>query len=242
MIYAIISDIHGNLESLLKVVEKIKSHKEIEKVICLGDIVGYGADPEKCIQITKKISDVILAGNHDFAACGMTNIEVFNPFAKQAVLWTRKVLDYREINFLKNLPLKSSMENMDFVHSSLYRPEEWRYLLSASDTYIDFQIMEKDILFIGHSHTPLVFENKVGKVKTITKEEMNLQPEGKYIINPGSVGQPRDGDPRASFVIFDSKKNHLQRIRLEYDILEAQRKIREANLPEILAERLSYGM
>jgi predicted phosphodiesterase len=242
MIYGIISDIHGNLEALLATLESLKSYKKkIDKIICLGDILGYGADPGECIRITREISDVILAGNHDFAVCGETSIENFNEYARAAVLWSRDALNESEINFLKELPLLYGEKNEDFVHSSLHRPESWRYLSGTPDTYIDFQIMEKNVLFVGHTHVPVIFENEGGEVKRLNTSELPLNPKNKYIINPGSVGQPRDRDPRASFSIFDSEKKSVETIRVEYDIKEAQRKILDAGLPEVLANRLSYG-
>ena len=242
MIYGIIADIHGNLEALNSVLERIKSNKErIEKVICLGDIVGYGADPAECIRITEKFSDIILAGNHDFAVCDQTSIEDFNSYAKEAVLWSREALNEQEIDFLKRLPLKYQEENIDFVHSSLHRPESWRYLSVTTDTHIDFQIMENQVLFVGHTHTPVIFEDAGSEAKRLNSYELSLDADKKYIINPGSVGQSRDRDPRASFAIFDLEKKFVKIIRVEYDIKEAQRKILDAGLPEILADRLSDG-
>jgi predicted phosphodiesterase len=242
MRFCIIADVHGNLEALLAVSEKIKSYgKNIDKIMCLGDIVGYGADPSECIRITSEISDVILAGNHDFAVCELTSIEDFNNYAKEAVLWSRQQLDKKEIDFLKGLPFTHSERDMDFAHSSLHRPESWRYLSGTPDTYIDFQIMEKNLLFVGHTHVPVIFENSGVQVKRINLPELTLDPEKKYIINPGSVGQPRDRDPKASFAIFDSGIKSVETIRVEYDIEKSQEKILNAGLPEVLATRLSYG-
>lgn len=242
MIYGVISDIHGNLEALLATLESIKSYKKkIDKIICLGDIVGYGADPGECIRITREISDVILAGNHDFAVCEQTSIEAFNAYARAAVLWSRDALNEDEINFLRDLPLIYGEKSTDFVHSSLHRPESWRYLSGTPDTYIDFQIMEKNVLFVGHTHIPVIFENEGMEVKRLNSSELFLNPNKKYIINPGSVGQPRDRDQRASFSIFDLENKSIETIRVEYDIKEAQRKILNAGLPEVLANRLSYG-
>ncbi len=242
MIYGIISDVHGNLEALLAVLKSIKSYGEkIEKIICLGDIVGYGADPAECIIITREVSDVILAGNHDFAVCGLTDIDDFNDYAKKAVLWSREALDEDQINFLKGLPLKHSEKNVDFVHSSLHRSESWRYLSGTPDTYIDFQIMEKKVLFVGHTHVPVIFENAGVEVKRLNLSRLSLNPKKKYIINPGSVGQPRDGDPRASFAVFNEKNKSVEIVRVEYEIEKAQKKILNAGLPEVLATRLSYG-
>ena len=242
MIYAVISDIHGNLEALQTVLKYIKSYeKKIDKIICLGDIVGYGADPNECIRITREVSDVILAGNHDFAVCGQTSIENFNDYAQAAVLWSRKVLNDEEINFLKGLPLKYREKGIDFVHSSLHQPESWRYLSGTFDTKIDFQIMEQKVLFVGHTHVPVIFENSETEIKRLKDTEFSLNPAKKYIVNPGGVGQPRDRDPRASFAFFDSEKKFVEIIRVEYDIKEAQKKILDSGLPEILATRLSYG-
>lgn len=242
MIYAVISDIHGNLEALLAVWEYIKSRRvEIDKVICLGDIVGYGADPGECISLTREISDVILAGNHDFAVCEQTDINNFNDYAKEAVLWSRNTLNDDEIRFLKNLPLKFREENISFVHSSLYRPESWRYLSGPGNTYVDFQIMEDEILFVGHTHVRLIFEDTGENVKMLNHGEFSLDSDKKYIINPGSVGQPRDRDPRAAFMIYDSNKKYAQGLRVEYDIEKAKSKILKAGLPNVLATRLSRG-
>lgn len=242
MIYGIISDIHGNLEALQAVLEYLESYKkQIDKIICLGDIVGYGADPGECIRITREISDVILAGNHDFAVCEQTSVEDFNHYAKEAVLWSRDALNEEELDFLKKLPLIYREKSTDFVHSSLHRPESWRYLFDTPDTFIDFQIMDKENLFVGHTHVPVIFENDGTEIKKINSPELSLNVDKKYIINSGSVGQPRDRDPKASFVIFDLEENLVKRIRVDYDIKEAQRKILDAGLPEILANRLSYG-
>lgn len=242
MTYAVISDIHGNLEAFLSVVRYIESNKEkINKVVCLGDVVGYGADPGECIRIAMEVSDVILAGNHDFAVCEQTSIEDFNAYAREAVLWSRGVLNGKEINFLKGLPLKHEEEEIDFVHSSLHRPESWRYLLRPTDTHIDFRILEKKVLFVGHTHVPVIFEDDGKKVKVLNPSELSLNSRNKYIINPGSVGQPRDRNPRASFALFDSDREYIEIVRIEYDIKETQRKILDAGLPEILATRLGYG-
>ncbi len=242
MTYAIISDIHGNLEALLSVVRYIESYREkIDKVICLGDIVGYGADPAECIRITREVSDVILAGNHDFAVCEQTSIEDFNSYAKEAVMWSRSALNENEIIFLKSLPLKYEEKDIDFVHSSLHRPESWRYLIRASDTHIDFQLLGKKVLFVGHTHVPVIFEDDGENVKASSPSELSLNSLNKYIVNPGSVGQPRDRDPRASFAFFDTEKAHIKIVRIDYDIKKAQRKILDAGLPEILATRLGYG-
>lgn len=241
MKYVIISDIHANLEALVSVLSKIRADETSERVICLGDIVGYGANPSECIKETKKIADVILAGNHDYAACDKTSIANFNQYARKAALWTRNELTESELNFLRELPLKHEENNLTFVHSSLHRPAEWRYILSRRDAYIDFQVMENKILFVGHSHVPVIFEEEGREINILQRRNVELNNELKYIINPGSVGQPRDRNPDASYAIFDSKKLTVEFRRVPYSIEKAQEKIRVNGLPEILAERLSVG-
>lgn len=242
MKYMIISDIHGNLEALQSVLEYVESNGlEADKVVCLGDVVGYGADPEECIRMTREVSDIILAGNHDFAICGKTNIENFNYYAREAVQWSRNALNKDELKFLGHLPLKHQEEEAQFVHASLHRPESWKYILSRTDTHVDFQVMEKGVLFVGHTHVPVVFEDDGRSINVLNSTELSLSSQNKYIINPGSVGQPRDGDPRASFAIYDSSEKFVKRFRIEYDIKKAQEKILNAGLPEILATRLNLG-
>lgn len=239
MKYGLISDIHGNLEALKKVLE-ILSEEGVDKYICLGDIVGYGANPRECIKEVKKLKAVCIAGNHDWAGIGETDIEFFNPYAKEAILWTQQELKKRDKDYLKSLPLAKVVDDFTIVHATLDEPEEWKYFYSTYHAHKNFQILTTPLCFVGHSHIPIIFLEKDYCTYSKTSE-LQLEEDYKYIVNIGSVGQPRDGDPRASFAIYDNEEKKVVIKRVDYDIKTAQEKILEAELPPILAERLAFG-
>lgn len=239
MRYAIISDIHGNLEALEAVLQSIEEER-IEKILCVGDIVGYGADPLKCIELVREKCSKCVCGNHDSAVIGATDIDFFNPFAKRAVLWTSEKLSETDINFLASLNLIEREDNFTMVHATLDNPKDWGYILNTFDAAANFQLQTDPLCFVAHSHVPVTYQKKdnfVSAHRFINK----IRPDSQYIVNVGSVGQPRDGDPRAGYVIYDSKQQTLRLKRLEYDISKTQKKILDAGLPEILADRLSIG-
>lgn len=241
MKYAICSDIHGNQEALKKVLHEIDAIKDVELYICLGDIVGYGADPESCIDISRERFDLIIAGNHDYAVAGKTDITYFNSAAKEAVLWTRNKISSQSLEFLSGLPLVESVDGFQIAHGTLHNPGQWNYMLSGREASMDFREMKEKLLFVGHSHVPAVFIERGSEILISQESNIEIEREYRYIVNPGSTGQPRDGDPRASFVIYDSENEMVKYFRVEYDIEKAQKKIRNAGLPEILASRLSMG-
>jgi diadenosine tetraphosphatase ApaH/serine/threonine PP2A family protein phosphatase len=238
MRYAIISDIHSNLEALNRVLEEIdKLH--VNKTLCLGDIVGYGANPNECIEIIKERNVESIIGNHDIVACGKKEPYNFNPVARAAALWTRKELTPENGEFLYNLPHMKSVDDFLIVHGAISDPD--LYIFSSYEAGDEFELMKKHkVCFFGHTHvrTYYILTNDIGQ---LFDYELNIEPNNKYLINPGSVGQPRDGDPRASFLIYDGEDSFIKFIRLEYDINTAKRKIIEAGLDKRLAERLSYG-
>lgn len=239
MRYALIGDVHGNLEALEAVLASI-SDEEADQVICLGDIVGYGANPVECIRLVREKCAKTIAGNHDHAAIGLTDIDYFNPFAKQAVLWTSEKLSEDEINYLAGLKLVEREDTFTLVHATLDRPRTWGYILNTFDAAVNFEIQADPLCFIGHSHVSVAYqkrENFVSGHRFINK----VDPEQQYIVNVGSVGQPRDGDPRSCYVVYDSRLQTLKLKRIDYDIATAQKKIIAAGLPEILADRLSIG-
>lgn len=251
MLIAIISDIHSNLEALQKAIEIIEQNA-VDKIICLGDIVGYGANPKQCLELTRKISHNIIMGNHDQASADIKHIRDFTNYAKEAVFWTNKILSQHEKEFFQSLPLTIEIENISFVHSSPYKPEEWYYITKQSEASINFRYFDTPVCFVGHSHVSGIFceelaahKELVGGVITDEKNyfshKYKLLREKKYIINPGSVGQPRDRDWRLSFGIFDTDNWTYENIRSEYDVEAAIKKIREAKLPEFLATRLFIG-
>lgn len=234
---AIISDIHGNLEAL-KATLKFLSNEKITRIFCLGDIVGYGPFPNECIELIRKHCEVCLLGNHDAAVIGTTDIYYFNQYAKEAILWTQRIVTEYNKDYLKSLPFQHRVDNALLVHSTPVQPEEWNYIQSEFEARLYLDKIEDSIVFIGHSHIPVVFSYSEGG---FYKETVLLDDEDRYIINVGSVGQPRDGDSRACFVVFDTENRQLQYIRLNYDIQKTYQAIIENNLPPFLAMRLLSG-
>lgn len=241
MRYAIFSDIHSNLEAYEAVLKAIEGEK-VGKYCCVGDIVGYGADPSACIDKTRQLNPCIVAGNHDWGAVGSTDITYFTQNAKEAVIWTGGVLTQTDKEYLKNLEV---LYKKDFimVHGSLNKPERFEYMLGLSEAYVTFSLMDKeDMCFVGHSHVAGIFvRDAKGDISYNSWPQVKVEKGNKYIVNVGSVGQPRDCDPRAAYCVYDTENGMIEIKRLQYDIKRAQEKIIKANLPRILAERLSIG-
>lgn len=230
---AIISDIHANLEALTTALEDIKE-RDVEKIICLGDVVGYGANPNECIGLVQKHCETTLLGNHDKAAIDLSLTRTFTTNARVAAEWTNRNLSADSKQFLQSLPLFSKLPDIMFVHSSPYEPEEWHYVLSVLDVLHALRSFDEGICFIGHTHTPAIYSDagRVGRVRKGTK----------MLVNVGSIGQPRDGNPRLSYGVFDTEAWEYENIRVEYDIEKAAEKIMEAGLPRALADRLFLGV
>ncbi len=229
---AIVSDIHGNLEALEKVLSVIRERK-VDFIVCLGDIVGYGASPNACIELIRSVTSHIILGNHDEAAVQLEKMEYFNPYARIAAEWTHEELTVENKTFIQNLPFQLNHEGVLFVHSSPYEPEEWHYIITPTDAAFNFGYFTQPVCFIGHSHIPDVFceDNKT----------LEVERGKKFIVNIGSVGQPRDSDWRSSFGIFDTGSWTYQNVRTDYDVDTAASKIRKAGLPKSLADRLFIG-
>jgi putative phosphoesterase len=239
--YGIFSDIHSNLEAFDEVIKAYKKEK-IDKYLCVGDIVGYAADPKECIAKLKQINAETIAGNHDWAAVGLTDTTYFRPVAKQAILWTAKQLNDEEKDFLKSLKLVYENKDLIMVHGTLNQPEEFYYLLDIDSAQATFDLMKKNICFVGHSHVTGIFIKDKEKISYINQSDIAITPDKKYIVNVGSVGQPRDRDNRATYCVFDTEKQEVYLKRVNYDIQAAQEKIIHTGLPSILAERLASGM
>lgn len=239
MRYGLFSDIHSNLEALQAVLAALRK-EDIDRYVCLGDIVGYGANPRECIELIKNLNSITIAGNHDYAVVHLTDIKHFNSNAKEAILWTQKQLEEEEKKFLSTLQLVHSFPDFTIVHATLKKPEEWNYIFSTYEARENFQLLTTPLLFVGHSHVPIIFEGNT-HYRYNFREVVNLEEGRKYIINIGSVGQPRDGDRRASCALYDTESRLVEVKRVEYNIPEAMKKIIEAGLPEILARRLSRG-
>jgi predicted phosphodiesterase len=245
MNYAIISDIHGNYDALSAVLADIAGSR-VDRVICLGDIVGYGAEPQKCIEEVKSLTNWVVAGNHDHAAIAKMPLDYFNVNARRAAEWTAAVLSPSDRRYLAELPLLRHITagecELVAVHSTPSRPEEWHYILSIDEAEFQFEQFPQQVCLIGHSHQPMFWQLSArGESSIAGKEYLRMEPSRRYIINAGSVGQPRDGDPRACYALCDSERMELVIRRVEYNVGAAQKKILKAGLPPRLAERLAHG-
>ncbi len=241
MRYGIISDIHGNLEALEAVFKELEK-QDLDKILCLGDVIGYGPDPEECVALVRSRADIILAGNHDYAPLGLVDTSFFNIYAKTAVEWTASRLSDETRTFLEQCPLRAEFENFTIVHATPSRPEAWNYILSIDDAVENFPHFKGQVCFIGHSHVPLIIEEKSdGRILVHRKNMVRCDSESRYIINVGSVGQPRDLNPRAACALFDSERLEYELLRVEYEVGMTQRKILDRGLPAFLAERLALG-
>jgi predicted phosphodiesterase len=230
---AIISDIHSNLEALTKAMEII-DRRSVDEIICLGDIVGYGANPNECIELVRQRCCVIIKGNHENAVENISLTEYFTDDARVAIFWTRKQLTENNFDYLLTLPLSHKADDLLFVHASPCNPAEWHYILDNADTSAAFRCFSELICFIGHTHTPAVFSTSGGSIG-ITKE-------GRSIINVGSIGQPRDRNTDLSFGIFNTRTWMYENIRSPYDMEIAAWKILKTTLPPKLGQRLLIGV
>lgn len=230
---AIISDIHGNLEALQATLERIET-LHVGRIVCLGDIVGYGASPNECVELLRERKIRSVVGNHDKAVTGELSIESFSIVATLGVEWTQSVITKSNKEFLKELQYTAEIDDTLFVHSSPDLPQYFRYLFTQEDAEGSFHAFDTSICFIGHTHRPAVFcEDRVSSQLVSGK---------RFIVNVGSVGQPRDGDSRGCFVLFDDETFSIEYVRVEYDVNTAADKIIKAGLPQKLADRLALGI
>lgn len=240
MRYAVFSDVHSNLEAFEAVLDAAKTSR-VDSYLFIGDIVGYGADPSPCIALLRSLACPVVAGNHDWASVEKTPTEYFNEAAAEAVLWTRERLSEFERAYLCGQGLVHETPHFCLVHGTLDHPEEFDYMTDGGRAARTFYLLRQQICFVGHSHMPGVFVDDGEKVTYHGTEKIAIEAGRRYIINDGSVGQPRDGDPRASFCIYDTEASSVEFRRVPYDIASAQKKIRQAGLPGILADRLFLG-
>ncbi|MBZ0202079.1 MAG: metallophosphatase family protein [Ignavibacteria bacterium] len=238
MKYAIISDIHANTEALdvcLKEIDRLK----VDRLICLGDLVDYCAEPNEVVKLIKERCDVVILGNHDEAQFNHPLSNGFSENARISSIHTRDVIDPEWIEYFKTLEHTHSESDILFVHASPFTPRAYKYVRSEEAASENFAAFDEKVCFIGHSHQPLIFESSPGGLKLISEGKLN--PGHRYIINVGSVGQPRDTDPRLAFGFFDTGEFEYKLIRVEYDIKSASEKIITEGLPEFLARRLFNG-
>ena len=233
---------HSNLEAKQSFCLALKSIPH-DKKVCLGDIVGYNADPNPVVDWIREEIDLVLAGNHDRYALSQKDSSNLNSAAYQSCSWTRVNLTKINRNFLDTLPIEKEEWGIYWVHSSPFEPKKWHYVSTKISAEQNFDYFEQDICFLGHSHLPCIFEkNKRKKVFLHDISKMELDPESRYIINVGSLGQPRDGNPDPVFVLYDSTSHIVEFHRFSYDIPSTQQKIIFCGLPSSLADRLSYGL
>ena len=240
MRYAILADIHSNLAAFKAVLQDIDGRGGADELWCLGDIVGYGPDPSECIALLRQYNHLCVAGNHDWAAIGKVDISDFNPDAAEACRWTARKLSPEDVRYLENLPLTLSRDDFTIAHGSPREPI-WEYVLSTQSARANFQFFETRFCLIGHSHVPLVFESVGGHCVLMELDAELRLGENRLIINPGGVGQPRDGDPRAAYAIYDQGAATIYHYRIPYDIEATQERMVKHGLPIFLAARLSYG-
>ena len=244
MRYAIIADIHANLAAFLAVLVDIERRGEVDEVWCLGDIVGYGPEPHQCIELLRQTNHVCVAGNHDLASIGKVETYEFNPDAVAAVQWTAKQLTPRDISYLEDLPMVMEKDDFTLVHGSPREPI-WEYIMSISGAEQNFAYFKSKFCLVGHTHAPMVFSYGKDGSCTFSQFSPNKEfvlGENRLIINPGAVGQPRDGDPRASYAIYDSKTEKIGLYRVPYDVGATQARMVEESLPMRLVARLSHGV
>jgi len=239
---ALISDVHGNLEALESVLRDMEK-QGVEKIHFLGDSVGYGANPNECVKLINKHCDIKLLGNHDYAAMGLESTENFNHLAQASIDWTQEKIKPKTITILSDFEMEAVFLDYFLVHSSPGHPEKWRYILNPDHATIAFEEFSQSVCFVGHSHLPTYFElGTTGLVMQRTKDKIELKKDKRYIVNIGSVGQPRDNDPRACYVMIETDNNTVNYQRVEYDIQKTQGKMRKAKLPDFLIERLTTGV
>lgn len=244
MRYGVLGDIHANLSALAAVLQRCEE-EGVDRLISVGDVVGYGAAPQECIAILRERDAVVVKGNHDAACVGELDDRCFNNYAREAVQWTRTVLNARERLWLQSLPMTVTLEHCEVSHGSLARPEDYNYVQSIVDADPSLEIMERPVCFVGHTHVPIALirpKSRPGRTGYTYETEIDLQDCYRVLLNVGSVGQPRDEDPRTAYAIYDSDQQMAWINRIEYDIEREAHRIRSAGLPRMLAERLFLGL
>jgi len=242
MRYLILADVHSNLEALGAVLDDAG---RVDAALCLGDLVGYGPDPNACVQRVRALPDLsCVAGNHDLAAVGGYDVSWFNSHAREAVLWTQQQLTAENRDFLAHLPLTRTLGPFTLVHGTL--PEPMEYLSSQWEARATFQEMSTPLCLVGHTHIAEAYTQANGVIMPqhqalLDGGEIKLAARDRYIVNCGGLGQPRDGNPRAAYGLYDSRRRVLSVRRVEYDIPAVQDKMRRAGLPPMLSDRLTHG-
>jgi predicted phosphodiesterase len=241
MRYGFFSDVHANLEALKVVIADFKKEK-LDKILFLGDAVGYGPDPNECTSIINDISGVKLMGNHDYAALGLIETNLFNPYAQKSMEWTKSVLTEKSLKVLSGFSMDHRFDRFYLVHSTPKEPQEWNYIFDLDDAEENFHFFNKPACLIGHSHHPAIIKKYKDKHCFLhEKPWVQIEDEFKYIVNIGSVGQPRDGSNQACYLIYDVEEKKATLKRLPYDYKKTQTKMKKRGLPQFLIDRLALG-
>jgi diadenosine tetraphosphatase ApaH/serine/threonine PP2A family protein phosphatase len=236
--YGILGDIHSNLPALRAVLDAM-GRERFDRVLCLGDLVGYGAQPTECVDLVRELDPVLVAGNHDWAAAGRLGLDFFNGPARAAIVWTQAAMTRDRLDWLGTLPLVLVEGEVTLAHSTVHDPQVFDYLQTPYDAYLSFRSLSTRRAFVGHSHVPITFFEGMPILYAVGER---IELDGRRSIsNVGSVGQPRDEDTRAAFGIYDETSGLLEIRRVAYDVEEAAETIRRAGLPSLLAERLRLG-
>lgn len=239
MRYAVIADIHANLEAFEVVLADTKEQK-CTHYCCVGDVVGYNANPKECLDIVRSMGMPVVKGNHDEYCSSEEDLEGFNPHAAEAVNWTRKQLGKEDRQWLRDLKYVRLVASFSMVHATLDGPQRWGYVFDKLAAAASFTYQNTSVCFFGHTHVPVAFVRD-SMVRGGTYSKFRVEPGKKYFVNVGAVGQPRDGNPKAGYVVYDLNEGTIELRRLDYDIPKAQKKIMEAGLPQRLADRLALG-
>jgi len=239
MKFAIIADIHANLEAFRVVLEDIKQQR-CTHYACLGDVVGYNANPKECLELVRGLNLPCVRGNHDDYCSSDGPLDGFNPAAAEAVRWTRKQLSEADKQWLRDLKYWRIVTNFTIVHATLDGPQRWGYVFDKLAAAASFTYQNTSVCFFGHTHVPVAFVRD-SVVRGGTYSKFKVEPGKKYFVNVGAIGQPRDNNPKAAYVVYDVEEGTIELRRLPYDIPAAQKKILDAGLPPRLAERLAFG-
>lgn len=241
MLYGICSDIHSNATAFKAVLQSMMDNG-VDRRICLGDLVGYGVDANECVELARTYMDVCLIGNHDSVAIKHESSTGFNPYAKQAIEWTQQHLSMQAAAYIRSLPYVYKEKDICFVHASPLSPEDWVYITELEDALDAFDHFVGRYCFVGHTHTPVIVASRSMAIPKIMDEyAYTIENTERLLVNVGSVGQPRDRDPRACWCLLDTETKCVRLIRVGYDVFETQNRMRKAGMSEFLIDRLAVG-
>jgi diadenosine tetraphosphatase ApaH/serine/threonine PP2A family protein phosphatase len=241
MKYGFFSDVHANLEALKACIIDFRSEK-LDKLFFLGDAVGYGPFPDECVKLINEVASVKLMGNHDYAALGLMETDYFNQYAAESMGWTKSSISRKTTEIMSDFDIQYNFDDILLVHSSPKEPEFWHYILDMDDARESFEFFSQRMCLVGHTHRPyIVFKESNDEVSLSKQAEEILAQDRRYLVNIGSVGQPRDGDPRSCYLIYDAEKSAIRHKRVAYNVKATQKDMAKIGMPDYLIERLAVG-